>query len=159
MRSVFPARRAMASTFADQRRAIVDAVVIVVGLTVVYLIIRDLNLYEALTSFVDQHEDLQLDEVIIVVLLSALGLIIFGARRIQDQRREIRARQRAEDRAQHLAMADTLTGLPNRRQFEQRMQAAIESIRRNGSNPVCADDAGPRSLQAGQRRLRPYGGR
>jgi len=125
----FLQRRHLASTFQDQHRAIVDLAVIVPLLTIVYWLIHGLDLFEKLYDLTRAHEDFQFDEVIVVVLLSVVGLVIFGARRFQDQRREITARQRAEDRAQYLALADTLTGLPNRRQFESRLESALDRMR------------------------------
>ena len=92
-------QRHVASTYRDHRRAIIDIVVLVVILGVIYWMIPDLQLFEALYAYTRAHEDEQIDEIIIVVLLATVGLVIFGARRLSDQRREIHARQKAEDRA------------------------------------------------------------
>jgi diguanylate cyclase (GGDEF)-like protein len=129
MVSGFLQRRHLASAYQDHRRAIIDLIVIVSALAVIYWLIRDLDLFEKLSEFTQRYEAIEIDEIVIVVLLSVMGLIAFGARRLQDQRREIKARQRAEDRAQYLALADTLTGLPNRRQFETRLNAAFAKVR------------------------------
>ncbi len=128
MRFGLAQRRHLASVMKDQGRAIIDIVVIVGVLFPLFLAIRDLNLFEKLYVFTRQYEDIGLDEVFIVVLFSVVGLILFGARRLQDQRREIRARRDAEDRAQHLALADALTGLPNRRQFAIRLSNALGGL-------------------------------
>jgi len=55
----------------------------------------------------------------------------FGARRIRDQRRERRKRLAAEHRAHMLSVRDTLTQLPNRRQFEAEASNAL----RMGNRP------------------------
>jgi diguanylate cyclase (GGDEF)-like protein len=121
-------RRHLASAMRDQGRAIIDAFVIAVGLLFVFWLVRDLNLFNKLYEFTRPYDSSGLDEIVVVVLLSVVGLVLFGARRMQDQQREIKARQRAEDRAQHLALADALTGLPNRRQFGDRLSAAFTSL-------------------------------
>ena len=129
MRFRLPERRHLASAILDRRRAVIDAAVIAVVLFAAFWMIQDLDLFERLYAFVSPLKGGPLDELIMVALFSVFGFFLFGLRRLQDQGREIRARQRAEDRARHLAMADALTGLPNRRQFAIRLQTALESGR------------------------------
>jgi diguanylate cyclase (GGDEF)-like protein len=118
-------RRHLASTYTDHRRAFIDAAIIGAGLLLLYFLIRNLDWFEWLYDYTRAHEDYQLDELVTIVILSTIGLVVFGVRRIADQKREIRARQRAEDHAQRLALADVLTGLPNRRQFEARLAEVL----------------------------------
>ena len=129
----FVKRSHLASTYIDYRSALIDSIVIVAVLGLIYSYIRDLQWFEWLYQYTRAHEKQQIDEIIIVVLLATVGLIVFGVRRMFDQRHEIKARQKAEDRAQYLALADALTGLPNRRQFETGLAQALERLPRDRS--------------------------
>ena len=129
-------RRHLASTMQDEGRGIIDAIVIVVCLLIAFWLIQGLDLFDKLVIFMGETKKTELDEVIVVVLLGSFGGFLFGVRRLQDQRREIRRRQQAEDRAQQLALADALTGLPNRRQFGSRLSGLLSQLGGNGTRIV-----------------------
>lgn len=58
---------------------------------------------------------------------AALVLVMFLHLRL---RREVAERQASETQAQHLAFHDTLTGLPNRALFDDRLEKALAAVRR-----------------------------
>ncbi len=62
----------------------------------------------------------------------SLGLLIFAWRRFSEQKRETRRRLAAEERVRKLAFQDPLTGLPNRRQFNDALQVAVGAPPRPG---------------------------
>jgi diguanylate cyclase (GGDEF)-like protein len=66
-----------------------------------------------------------MDDAIFVVFLLSIGLIVYGYRRYNDLSREITGRIAAEEEALKLARHDPLTGLPNRRFFEERLQECL----------------------------------
>ncbi|MCT8971926.1 putative bifunctional diguanylate cyclase/phosphodiesterase [Microbaculum marinisediminis] len=74
---------------------------------------------------------------IVYVILGVLGLSIMSF----VFWRFIRERRFAEDEARFLAMHDVLTGLPNRAQFKQRLNRALETARRDGTSVavICID--------------------
>ncbi len=73
------------------------------------------------------QETIELDESLALGGLLTIGLLIFATRRYQEQKRETRRRITAEQQIRELAFQDGLTGLANRRQFEDAVRAAIAS--------------------------------
>jgi diguanylate cyclase (GGDEF)-like protein len=67
----------------------------------------------------------ELDEIFAV---TTLGFALFSWSRLRAQKREVRRRRAAEAEARALAFEDTLTGLPNRRQFEGALKTALEAL-------------------------------
>lgn len=68
---------------------------------------------------------IELDEAVALAGLFCAGLLMLSWRLLLSQRREVARRIAAERRARELALQDSLTGLPNRRQFDQELKAAI----------------------------------
>jgi diguanylate cyclase (GGDEF)-like protein len=79
------------------------------------------------------EQTVELDEMLFVGTVLAVGLLIFAARRYWSQRQEMRRRIAAERYARELAYQDPLTGLANRRQFEEALKMAAGSPPRAGA--------------------------
>jgi diguanylate cyclase (GGDEF)-like protein len=62
-----------------------------------------------------------------------VGLLIFAGRRYIEQKKEVRLRQAAERHVRELAFQDPLTGLANRRPFEDALKVAAASPPAAGS--------------------------
>lgn len=70
---------------------------------------------------------LEMDELLFLGVLLMAGLLIFAIRRYTAARRETARRIQAEHRARELAYQDPLTGLANRRQFNEALGVALGS--------------------------------
>lgn len=73
------------------------------------------------------------DEILVFTALLSMSLLIVLARVFISQRREVRKRTQAEMLARELAHQDPLTGLANRRQFDEKLNAAMAAPPRAGS--------------------------
>ena len=73
------------------------------------------------------EQTIELDETLLLGGILAVGLLIFGAQRYFDQKREMARRIAAERQVRELAYEDPLTGLANRRQFEEALRMAAAS--------------------------------
>jgi diguanylate cyclase (GGDEF)-like protein len=97
------------------------------------IVISTLSVYfdgfEWLHDISRSHEAYQIDEFVTFGFFLSLVLVVFSWRRVLDQRREIEARKRAEEYAQQIANADSLTGLPNRRRLEIDFDTALGQTR------------------------------
>jgi diguanylate cyclase (GGDEF)-like protein len=75
----------------------------------------------------DDDKRVEFRELLALAALVTFSIFFFGWRRMVEQEHEIERRVAAERRAHELANTDPLTGLPNRRQFEQALREAIAS--------------------------------
>jgi diguanylate cyclase (GGDEF)-like protein len=84
-----------------------------------------------------QAQVIELDEAIALAAVLCVGLLVISWRLLLSLRREVAHRIEAEHRARELAHQDALTGLPNRRQFDQELKAAIAAPpRTDGAHAV-----------------------
>jgi diguanylate cyclase (GGDEF)-like protein len=83
---------------------------------------------------VSVHErTIELDDALLLGGIVALGLLAFSVRRYVEQRRETARRLTAEQHVRTLAFQDALTGLANRRQFNDAIKAAAAAPPREGA--------------------------
>jgi diguanylate cyclase (GGDEF)-like protein len=71
------------------------------------------------------YAEWELDDIIFIAFVLSIALTIYSVRRYQDLTNETRARILAEREARDLARHDPLTGLPNRRLFEEKLDACL----------------------------------
>ncbi|WP_158968352.1 putative bifunctional diguanylate cyclase/phosphodiesterase [Chachezhania sediminis] len=100
----------------------------IVAITLVlWQIAVTLELFERFHEFSRQHEDWELDEIGILVLLSSVatgGALIWRWRHLSQALRE---RDEAQRQAEQHAWFDPLTGLANRRYFQSRLKSLAEA--------------------------------
>ena len=76
---------------------------------------------------------IELDEALLLGGVMAVGLLIFSIRRYIEQRRETAFRVVAEQKIRMLAFHDGMTGLANRRKFDDALKAAIANPPQEGA--------------------------
>ncbi|MDB5653673.1 MAG: hypothetical protein JWQ94_1286 [Tardiphaga sp.] len=97
------------------------ALVLAMTGSALYAIAHFYELPPYLLQFGLDHRDWEIDDLIFVVFMLSLALLVFDFRRYRELSHEITARARAEAETVQLARHDPLTGLPNRRFFEENL--------------------------------------
>jgi len=115
------------------RRSFKDlSVVIAVFLVGLYLVC-EYDIFKNSDGVSIHEKTVELDEALLLGALVALGLLIFSVRRYVEQKRETARRVLAEQHVRTLAFQDTLTGLANRRQFDDALKIAAAAPPREGA--------------------------
>ena len=105
-----------------------DLSVILAVVLVATFLAFEFDIYENQASTTVREKTIELDEALTLGGLLCSGLLIFAvltARRYQEQKLENRRRIAAEQHVRKLAFQDPLTGLANRRLFDEALNAAI----------------------------------
>ncbi len=88
---------------------------------------------ESLMEFAEEYERYEIDEIFSLLIILSFSFGVFAWRRVLDLRDQIGRRNAAEARMRHLAMHDTLTGLPNRALFARRLNQEIARAERDNT--------------------------
>ena len=107
------------------RDSSLDLGIIVLGLLVMAFVCYEIDLFARQGSLAGSRKIIDLDESLFLGILFAVGLFIYSVRRLIEQKKELRRRIGAERQARELALQDPLTGLANRRQFDEALAAAV----------------------------------
>ena len=109
-----------------------DLVLVGIGFSAAFLAALATDAFDELYAFAHRHEDWELDEVLAALLIMPFCFAAYAIRRLQDLRREVALRRRAEAEARQLAVHDALTGLPNRLSLADGLHRALARARREG---------------------------
>jgi diguanylate cyclase (GGDEF)-like protein len=120
-------------------RIFIDLLAIFGLAAVLRIVTYNMQLFERFNDYSRSHEDWQLDEFVVTIAIAGLAFVLFGLRRLQDQRRELKLRLAAEQHATMLALQDPLTGLPNRRRFMEALSSLVSQHSRSCNAVIILD--------------------
>jgi len=121
-------------SFMIRRRTVLTDLSILVAIFVVGLYwTYEYDIFKNSDGVSVHGQTIELDEALLLGGIMAFGLVAFSIRRYLEQRRESGRRLAAEQHARSLAFQDVLTGLPNRRRFNDALKAATVAPPRKGA--------------------------
>jgi diguanylate cyclase (GGDEF)-like protein len=115
------------------RRDLHDGVALSVLLLLFYAWAHFYDIPPKLFKFALDYSDYEVDDLVTVIFMLSVALMVFAWRRARELGSEIKARRAAEDAARKLARHDPLTGLPNRRYFNEKLDEALHNVMADGS--------------------------
>ena len=110
-----------------------SAIYLLVVLAGALFVVWEFDVFHTAPHQSEHVKSIEMEELLAVAALMAGGIVVFAGYYLRS-RRENHQRQAAEHEARRLAMEDPLTGLPNRRQFEDALKAALGSPPRAGGS-------------------------
>jgi diguanylate cyclase (GGDEF)-like protein len=93
------------------------------------LVSHDWALAAAFARFDAKYQGWNIEEFAVILMVAGFACLVLAIRRSYELRQEIVARRHAEAAAERLARHDPLTGLPNRRVFQEITSGMIAGLR------------------------------
>ena len=118
---------ALRSFWLKHRVSIIDLGILAAILGVLAYVAFAVDIFANESGVPEKTLTFELDEIMLLGGLLMLGLLVFAIRRYVAARRETARRIKAEQKARELAYQDPLTGLANRRQFNEALDVALRS--------------------------------
>lgn len=120
--------RGFLSFIRRQRERVWDVGLIGVTLAVATLAVFEIDVFTTEGGVSRRRETIELDELLVLTLLFMGGVLFYVWRRAAEFSRESRRRAEAEREVMTLALQDPLTGLPNRRRFDEALREALNEM-------------------------------
>jgi len=115
------------------RTSLKELSLIIAGLIVGLYLTLEFDFFLTAHNATPHEQTIELDEALLLGAIVAIGLLLFSIRRYLEQKRETARRVAAEQHVRELAFRDPLTGLANRRQFDDALKAAAAAPPREGA--------------------------
>lgn len=107
---------------------IFDAGFLIVALCVAALFAFEVDVFATEGRLTKRQETIELNELMALTTLLMGGVLFYTWRRAREHTRENARRMEAEKEVMSLAFQDPLTGLPNRRRFDEALKAALNTV-------------------------------